>query len=312
MSDQRLHGIIPPVVTPMKPDGGLDGASLERHVSHLLDAGVHGFWVNGSTGEFHALDPDQRTAAVRTTAKAAGASVPVVAHVGDTATARVIAHARAAVDAGANHLSVIPPYYGVFTQAELRDHYRRIADAVGFPVLVYHLPRMTRSSLSVDSILELAREGAVIGVKDSANDMTWYRQLLRAAANTDVPLRCFTGGGSVTDLGLFLGGVGAMPGLANLTPRHLVAMYNAALSGDWVRLRTMQEELEDLIEALNLPHRVMGWADTISVYKFVLTATANLDGPDAAPPSAPLDESEKDFLMSKAVPLVLHLERPVS
>lgn len=308
MPEERLGGIFPPVVLPFGSDGTVDHVSLERHVEHLLRAGVHGLWMNGTTGEFHALDAGQRAQAVRVAVKTAGGAVPVVAHVGDTSTERVLEHSRAALAAGADRLAVIPPYFVDFTQAEMCQHFRRIAGVAGLPVLVYHLPQLAGTGLSVASIATLAQEGVVTGVKDSSNDLVWFRQLLAGARQAGVPLDCFTGGSSVTDLGLYLGGAGAMASAANLTPRHLVAMYDAAAAGDWVLLHTLQEELEALLSALRLPRRAPTFSATAGVHKYILAVLGHLDGDVAAEPLAPLDEDERRHLVTTAVPIVERLE----
>jgi 4-hydroxy-tetrahydrodipicolinate synthase len=309
MTDQRLFGIVPPIVLPMNEAGELDSGSLERHVSHLVDAGVHGLWVNGSTGEFHALDADQRASAVRQVRKAASGAVPVVAHVGDTSTTLTIANARAAVKAGADHISVVAPYWTDFSQAELLGHYRKTAAAIGAPVFAYHLPKLSKIGLTVESIVELASEGTVVGVKDSSSDMGWFRRLLRRTRELRLPLRSFTGGGSMTDLGLFLGADGAMPAIANLTPKHLVGKYDAARAGDWARVRTGQEQLEVLIEAMQLPRRAGSLSAVVATYKYVLAATGRIDGAYAAEPLLPLSEDERERLDGLAVPLIHQLER---
>lgn len=308
MSNHQLHGIIAPVVLPMGATGAVDQRSLECHIEHLLDAGVHGLWMNGTTGEFHALDSDERAVAVRVAAKVAAGRAPVVAHVGDTATRLAVTHARAAVAAGADQLAVIAPYFTEFSQEELCDHYRRISGAVGFPIFSYHMPQLTKVSLSADSVLRLAKEGVLAGIKDSAGDMTWFRQLVRRAAALGLPLRCFTGGSSITDLSLYVGAAGATSSLANLTPRHLVAMYEAARAEDWVRARLMQDQLEDLVEAMRLARRAPSLAAVVSTYKFVLAALGRIEAGHAAEPLAHLGSDEKSRLASTVVPMVRELE----
>ncbi|MEQ7127773.1 dihydrodipicolinate synthase family protein [Actinopolymorpha sp. B11F2] len=308
MLEEGLRGIYPPVVLPFGADGTIDHASLEHHIEHLLAAGVHGLWINGTTGEFHALDADQRLQAVRVAVKAARGSVPVIAHVGDTSTGLVIGHARSALAAGADQVAIVPPYFVDFTQDELRQHVRRVVGELGVPVLVYHLPQLAKVGLTVDSIATLAQEGAVVGVKDSSNDMVWFRQLLSGARAAGISLACFTGGSSMTDVGLYLGAAGAMSSAANLTPRHLVGMYDAATAGDWVRLRAMQEEMETLLAALRLPRRAGTFSATAGVHKYVLTVLGHIAGDFAAEPLAPLDEDERRHLASTAVPIVERLE----
>ncbi|RKN44930.1 dihydrodipicolinate synthase family protein [Streptomyces hoynatensis] len=308
MPFQKLRGIIAPTVLPMKSGGTVDVRSLECHLRHLLDAGIHGLWMNGTTGEFHALDPEERTVPVRVAAEVAAGRAPVVAHVGDTATRLAVRHARAAVAAGADQVAVIAPYFAEFTREELRDHYRRIAEAVGFPIFAYHMPRLTKIGLTADCVVQLAQEGVLAGIKDSHGDLTWFRQLVRRAAGLGLDLQCFTGGSSISDLSMFVDAAGATSSLANLTPRHLVGMYEAALAGDWARARRMQDRLEDVLEAMRLARRAPTLSSIVSTYKYVLVALGHIDAEHAAEPLARLEEDEKQRLATTVVPLVRELE----
>lgn len=308
MSSLKLHGVIAPVVLPMKSGGSLDASSLECHVRHLVDAGVHGLWANGTTGEFHALDPEERTAAVRVTAEAVAGRVPVIAHVGDAATRLTVRHAQAAVAAGADQVAVIAPYFAEYSREELRDHYRRVAEAVGFPIIAYHMPQLTKIGLTADCVVTLAREGVLAGIKDSHGDLTWFRQLVRRAKAAGTDLRCFTGGSGISDLTLFVHAAGVTSSLANLTPRHLVALYEAARAGDWERARLMQEQLEDLAEAMRSARRAPSLSAIVSTYKFVLAALGHIGADHAAEPLACLDEEERQRLASTVVPRIRELE----
>ncbi|WP_320774765.1 dihydrodipicolinate synthase family protein [Streptomyces sp. CRN 30] len=308
MSGHQLHGIIAPTVLPMTATGSLAETSLECHLTALIDAGVHGLWINGTTGEFHTLDDTERALAVSVAAKTADGRVPVIAHVGDAATAPTVRHARAAVDAGADEIAVIAPYFAPYGREELRDHYRAVAEAVGFPVMAYHMPQLTPSALTVDCVLDLAGEGVLCGIKDSAGDMTWLRRLLRGADRLGVDLPCFTGGSSLTDLSLYAGAAGATSSLANVTPRHLVALYDAARAGDWPRARLLQEQLEDLLELMRAARHEPTLSSVVSTFKFVLAALGRIDDTRAAGPLAPLDDQERRALAATVVPRVRELE----
>ncbi|MEU4986112.1 dihydrodipicolinate synthase family protein [Streptomyces sp. NPDC021969] len=308
MPSHALHGIVAPTVLPMNAEGSLDRSSLERHLTALIEAGVHGLWINGTTGEFHALGDDERALAVTVAAKTADGRLPVIAHVGDAATASTVRHALAAADAGADEIAVIAPYFAGYGREELRDHYRAVARAVGFPVLAYHMPQLTRSALTIDCVLELTREGVLCGIKDSAGDMTWQRQLLRRADRLGVPVRCFTGGSSLTDLSLYAGAAGATSSLANVTPRHLVALYEAARAGDWPRARMLQEQLEDLLDMMRAARREPTLSAIVSTFKFVLAALGRIDDAHAAAPLARLDTEERRNLTATVVPRVRELE----
>ncbi|WP_197429860.1 dihydrodipicolinate synthase family protein [Auraticoccus cholistanensis] len=301
-------GVVPPVVLPMSRDGGIDSASLERHVNHLVDAGVSGLWVNGTTGEFYALDVELRARAVRECVKATGGRVPVVAHVGDTSTDLALQHARAAVAAGAQHVAVLPPYFIGFGQEELKAHFRAVARVVGGPVYAYHLPQLAPATLSLDSIVELVAEGVLCGAKDSSSNMVWFRQLQARLRAEGTPLPVLTGGSSVADLGYFLGAVGSVSSTGNLTPRHLVRQYQAALAEDWTLVRALQEQTEELIARLTLPGLAPSPSLTNAVYKYVLVALGRIDDEHTARPQALLPEPARQHLDTHALPLVEHLE----
>lgn len=306
-ADDRPRGVFPPIVLPLTDDGALDSASLERLVGQLLDGGVAGLWVNGTTGEFYALGVEGRARVVRECVKIVSGSVPVIAHVGDTATELVLDHARAALDAGADRLSVLPPYGADFTQAELKDHFRAVAALAGRPVFAYNLPRLAGPGLGIDAIVELAAEGVFDGAKDSSSDLVWFRQLLGSARRAGVEFDCFTGGSAVPDLGYFVGAQGTMSSLANLVPRHLVAQFRAFGRGDWTAVRDLQDGSDELLRALRLP-RASTISATAALYKHLLERRGWIATDRAAAPLSRLTDDERRQLDRTALPLIEQLE----
>lgn len=304
-----LCGVLPPAVLPMTPDGEVDTTSLQAHIRQLVAAGVHGIWANGTTGEFYALDGERRAEVVRQCVKAAAGRVPVVAHVGDTSTALVLRHAREALAAGAAAVSVLPPYFVGFGQAELKRHFRDLVQAIGQPVLAYHLPQLIPATLSVDSIVELAADGVLCGAKDSGSNMVWFRQLQRQLRASDFSLPCLTGGSSVADLGYLLGAAGSVSSVGNLVPRHLVRQYEAALAGDWPLVLALQDQSEELLARLAPPGRTPGPTLTATVYKYVLTRQQRIDCEVSAAPATQLTVEDRQYLDEQLVPFVDELER---
>lgn len=228
-----LHGIIPPILTPLTPDEDVDHPSLRRLVGHLIEEGVHGIWVLGTTGEFASLDAAQRAAAVRTTVEAAAGRVPVIANVSDASTLRAVQHARAAMEAGADAIALLPPYYYLNEQDELLAHFREMRARVDRPLLAYNIPQNVKARFGIDTILTLAQEGAIVGLKDSQNDLDWFRQVMMGARTRGIGLRGFLGTRLLIDATILIGGHGAIPGIANVAPRVCVAIYEAARRGDW-------------------------------------------------------------------------------
>lgn len=238
-----LHGIVPPLVTPLAEDGRIDHESLARLVDYVVDAGVHGVWAMGTTGEFAGFDADEREAAVRTTIKAARGRVPVIACIGDASTLLAVEHGRRAARAGADAVAVTPQYYLPNSQAELEQHFRDVASGVDLPLLLYHIPQTVKVKVDPAVVRRLARDRVIVGLKDSQNDLEWYRRVLVDAKADGIDLRAFLGTLSLIDLGVYMGGHGAIPGAANVAPETSVQAYEAARRGDHSEAARHQERL---------------------------------------------------------------------
>jgi 4-hydroxy-tetrahydrodipicolinate synthase len=104
---------------------------------------------------------------------------------------------------------------------------------VDLPLLAYNIPQNVKVKFSVGTILRLAREGAIVGLKDSQNDLDWYRQVLIESKDSGLNLRCFLGTRILIDASILIGGAGAIPGISNIAPRACVEVYVAARRGDW-------------------------------------------------------------------------------
>src|SRR4051794_4504339 len=154
----RLEGIVPPVVTPLTDNECIDEAGLRRQVGRLLDGGVHGLYLLGSTGEQPALREAERRRTVEIAKEAVNGRVPLVVGTMAGSTSRAIDNIRAAEAAGADAVAVTPPhYYPSQGRAEQLAHYRACADAATVPVLIYNIPQTTKVMLAPETIVEIAQ-----------------------------------------------------------------------------------------------------------------------------------------------------------
>ena len=246
-SSLHLHGIVPPVVTPLTPDFQVDKPSLRRVVRHLLDGGVHGLFVLGSTSEVVFLDARQRAEVMATIAEENNGRVPLVAGVIDTTTDKVIAHARQALDMGMQGLVVTAPFYTRTSQAEIIEHFTMIRDAVDLPILAYDIPVCVHSKLERATLRTLHERGVICALKDSSGDDGNMRMVMRDfAARPDFAV--LTGSEIVVDSALMVGAHGCVPGLGNVDPAGYVRLYDAARRGDWAAARREQERLIELFQ----------------------------------------------------------------
>jgi 4-hydroxy-tetrahydrodipicolinate synthase len=238
----QFGGILPPVCTPLTESCDVDDASLRRLLDFHLTAGVHGIFLLGTSSETTLLSDRQRATVIETGISAVGGRVPVIVGVLDTATAAVIDQARTAQGLGADAIVVTAPFYVSANQAEILEHFRRVRSAVDLPILAYDIPVTVHSKLTKETVLTLAREGTIVGIKDSSGDEGNLRSLV--VEGRDMPaFSVFTGAERTADLSLSYDASGVVPGLGNVDPSGFVRLYTAAMAGDWEKARAEQDRI---------------------------------------------------------------------
>ncbi|MET9495261.1 dihydrodipicolinate synthase family protein [Streptomyces sp. NPDC006552] len=289
-----LRGVVPPLVTPLTPEGEVDIASVRRLAGHLVDAGVHGLFLLGSSGEAAYLTDLQRRTALEAAVEAAAGRVPVLAGVIETTTARVLERAKDAVRAGADALVATAPFYTRTHPAEVGSHFRRLRSGTGLPVFAYDIPSAVHTELGRDTVLALAADGTLAGLKDSSGDEGSLRRLLgplRAAA----PAFAVLTGAELTVDGALLAGVdGVVPGLGNVDAHAYVRLYAAARAGDWETARREQDRLAALFAIVDAgdPARMGGSSSALGAFKAAVHLQGIIGCPATAAPQVPLDASE--------------------
>ncbi|MEU1401823.1 dihydrodipicolinate synthase family protein [Streptomyces sp. NPDC005728] len=288
-----LTGVVPPVCTPLTPEREVDVPSLLRLVDHLVEAGVHGLFLLGSTSEAAFLTDRQRRLVVETVVGHVGAQLPVLAGAIDMTTPRVLDHVRAVTAAGAQAVVVTAPFYARTHPSEIVHHYRRIAAASPVPVIAYDIPVAVHTKLPAHLVLGLAADGVLAGLKDSSGDLAGFREVVtgaRALARFSV----LTGSELVVDSALALGADGAVPGLANVDPHGYVRLYRLCRAGDRDGARAEQERLCELFGMVGVgdPARMGGSSSALGAFKAALHLRGIIDCPVTAEPQVPLSGDE--------------------
>lgn len=266
----RYHGIIPPVITPRTESGLVDRESLQRVTSHLLDGGVDGLFILGSSGEVPYLTQEERDLVATTVIEASDGRVPVLAGANEQTTARVVAEAERLADLGVDALVVTSPFYALSNQAEVGQHFRTVRERVDLPLFAYDVPVRTHVKLGVDVVRELAEDGVLAGVKDSSGDDVSFRLLVLATEHLP-GFRVFTGHEIVVDGALLGGAHGAVPGLANVDPAGYSRLYAAAAEGDWPSARSEQDRLARLFGIVDVTEAgVSAGASGLGAFKTAL------------------------------------------
>jgi 4-hydroxy-tetrahydrodipicolinate synthase len=291
-----LTGVVPPVCTPLTPEGEVDVESLHRLLDHLTAGGVHGLFVLGSTSEAAYLTDGQRRLVVAETVRHVDGRLPVLAGAIDMTTPRVLEHVAAVTAAGADAVVVTAPFYARTHPAEIARHYRLVAAASPVPVLAYDIPVAVHTKLAADLVLDLAAEGVLAGLKDSSGDLAAFREVV-TGVRTRPDLAGFTvltGSELIVDAALALGAHGAVPGLANVDPHGYVRLDRLCRTGDTERARTEQERLCALFGMVHAgdPARMGPGSAAIGAFKAALHLRGVIACPATAEPQVPLSADE--------------------
>ncbi|MFE0752467.1 dihydrodipicolinate synthase family protein [Inquilinus sp. NPDC058860] len=291
-SAPAFQGVVPPVVTPLTADFQVDYPSFTRVLEHLIDGGVHGLFVLGSTSEVVFHDEATRRKILEHAVKVANGRVPVLAGVIDPTTDRVIGHARVAQSIGVDAVVVTAPFYARTSAPEVVDHFRYIREGIDVPVIAYDIPVCVHVKLDRASVVTLAREGTIAGLKDSSGDDGNFRfALLDLADRPEIAM--MTGSEIVCDSALAAGAHGIVPGLANVDPHGYVRLYDLCRKGDWAAARVEQERLCRLFEIVwvSLPRTSAGSAG-VGGFKTAMRRLGIIETNVMARPQRALNDAE--------------------
>jgi 4-hydroxy-tetrahydrodipicolinate synthase len=258
MNNFDLRGICVPMITPLTRDGEIDVLSLKRLVRFLLDGGVDGLWVLGATGQFYTLTERQRDVVTDTTIEEANGQVPILVGCIDSSPDRSIERGRRAKASGADGIFATAPIFDSVTQVELFAHFRQIRESVDLPLVAYNALYATQTPFETDTVVRLAEEGTLAGIKDSA-DFPEFRRLLVELQHLP-EFRIVTGHTYLADAAFMMGAVGCVPVLGNLIPATYANIRRAADEGDWAAARRYQDE------AVILDRIVRRWEPRVSIF----------------------------------------------
>ena len=242
----KLHGVVPPIGTPLTSDNQVDLAGLRRLAAYLVESGVHGILANGTMGGFAFLSDDQQVRSVATTVEAVNRRIPVIGGVGETSTVRAVGMAKQIAAEGADALSLLPPFYYFANQEQLIAYFMEIAAAVDLPLFLYDNPVLTKNHILPSTTATLrSRIPHLTGIKVSNQDFVNLQALIELMRD-DADFSILTGSEFLIVAALQLGCHGCVGGLHNLCPRVAVELYDAFRAGD---LETARERQRTLIEA---------------------------------------------------------------
>ncbi len=244
------HGMVVPIATPFHDDETLDLSALQQLTTRLVNAGVHGLFPSGSTGEFFALSLEESHTVTETVLEAAAGRVQVYAGAGAITTREAIRRTCDVTAMGVDAVVIITPYYLSPSQDELYEHYAAISANTTLPVIPYNNPGRTGGiNIQPETLVRLAQIDNLVAIKDSSGNMAQFGSFID---NAPEDFGVFQGSDSLFFPSLMLGAVGGIAGTGNIGPELVVGLYDAFVAGDYARARELQSKVALLRQAMTL------------------------------------------------------------
>jgi 4-hydroxy-tetrahydrodipicolinate synthase len=243
--DMLFRGVAPALVTPFTSEDTIDETAFRDLIDIQIDGGVSALVVLGTTGENPTINEAERHQIVDLAVDAADGRVPVIVGTGTNNTEESVAFSEAAVEAGADGLLVVGPYYNKPSQNGFTAHVKTIAEAADAPIILYNVPGRTSFNVAAETALHLGEEvPQVVGVKEASGDLGQIGEIL---AHRPDDFAVYAGDDEMTLPLLAMGGDGAVSVISNALPELFCQLVDAGLAGD---LATARERHFELLPAM--------------------------------------------------------------
>ena len=274
----EFHGIFPAIITPMTPEGKLNEVAFRKVIEFNIQAGVHGFWVAGGTGESVLLDDEENNRIAEVIADQSNGRIKNIMHVGAPTTARAAKMAEHAAKAGVESICCVPPFFYGRDDAEIVEHYRIVGAAADLPLFIYNLPGATGVEIT-PALMRKIQDGVpqLAGLKHSAVTFGNVRAFAKMG------LFCLIGNSRLMLPALTIGATGCVDGPPNMAPELWVEIWNAYQAGDLKRAEAAQDR------ACEAADRVLGCGGGFhGLLKATLSERLGIDCGHPRPPGSPL------------------------
>ena len=292
----KPYGIIPAVITPITAEGKFNEKAMRKLVNYLIDGGVHGLFIVGTTGEFYGLDPEEKREIFQVVMEETKGRVPVYGGTNGITTRESIALTRIAEECKLDAVSVLTPMFISPSQDQLITHYQAIAGSTSLPVLLYNNPPKTGVNIAPATVAKLAETPNIVSIKDSSGDLTTTAEYIRLTRGRE-DFNVLVGRDTLIYGALCYGAAGSIAACANVAPRLCADIYDKYVAGD------VKGSLE--AQFTLAPLRI---AFTIGTFPAVIKESLEMLGIEAGPcmaPVGPMTAQERDKLRAVLVQMGL-------
>lgn len=224
-----IQGSIVAIVTPMHADGSLDYPGLRKLIDWHIAEGTDGIVIVGTTGESPTVSVEEHCELIKVAVEHTGKRIPIIAGTGGNSTSEAIELTAYAKRIGADASLQVVPYYNRPTQEGMYLHFKKIAEAVDLPVILYNVPGRTVADMSNDTMLRLAKVPGIVGVKEATGSIARATDLIRLAPAS---FAVYSGDDPSAIALMLCGGKGNISVTANIAPRAMHELCAAAIAGN--------------------------------------------------------------------------------
>ena len=238
-----FHGSMVAIVTPMSIDGAVDTKAFSKLIEFQISNGTDAIVVVGTTGESPTLDHQEHCNVIRFVVEQVAGRIPVIAGTGANSTREAIDLTQCALEAGADACLLVTPYYNKPTQEGLYQHFKAVAEAIPLPQILYNVPARTACDLLPETVERLANIANIVGIKEATGKVVRAREIIaRCGDRLDV----YSGDDALAMEIIFQGGKGVISVSANVVPKAMHELCEAALKGDREAANAINQRLEGL------------------------------------------------------------------
>lgn len=299
-----MRGIVPPLITPLTGPGKFDPQAFQTLIDRVIEGGVHGLFLLGTTGEFCSLSREIRKQVTAEGCRAAAKRVPVIVNVSDTSLEESLQLTSHAANVGAAGVALCPPYYFSVTQQDLLRYAQKFAEAADLPVFLYNIPQNARVEFEVDTVRRLAELPNVAGLKNSNGSLDYTAKVSRVKAQRP-GFSLLVGTEEIMLSAIEAGADGSVCGGANMFPALYVKLFDAIETNR----RAEAKQIQQLIATIAKEIYSVGPAST-SYFRGLKGALAELGvcGEALAEPLTAFDSGEKQELCSRLSKLLPQIQ----
>ncbi len=283
---RRFSGIFTPNIVIYDEQGRIAYGEMERYIAWLIDAGIHGLYPNGSTGEFVRLSSEERRDVVRLIAEVNQGRVPILAGASEANIRDVLQMAGYYADLGADAISLVPPYYYKISDTSLYEYFAEIARHSPLDILLYNIPQFTQE-LPLDTMEQLLAFERIFGTKDSSRDLPRIVNTMDRLRRQRPDYVVLNGCEEILLPSIVMGANGGTIATSGIVPEIIVELYDRTVAGDLQRAKELQYRLLPLINLMllgvNFPE---GFKTGVAVRGF-----------DVGLPRTVLSAEERDYLL---------------